>query len=87
MFCCHLTGLAGSIFTKKTTTDIQWKPGNFNVKFSKLPGLFKTTDSPEFFTIIYSKNSTNFSNSDILKNLIFQTYSKRFASPDQRKCY
>ena len=46
-----------------------------NVDYPKLLGYSKTTDSPNFFSIIYCNKTNDYSNFDYLKNSIFRSDS------------
>ena len=46
-----------------------------NVDYPKLLGYSKTTDIPDFFSILYCKKTTYYSNFDYPKNLIFRSDS------------
>ena len=54
---------------------IQSNLGYPNVDYPKLLGYSKTTDSPDFFSIIYCNKTTDYSNFDYPKNSIFRTDS------------
>ena len=55
--------------------NLQSNLGYPNVNYPKLLGYSQTTDSPDFFTIIYCNKTTYYSNFDYPKNSIFRSDS------------